>query len=218
MNTGRETRSVEFTYRFVLYEGIVGAEYVYERKTGCVNIRKMDYKKSAKKLILDPNRKSKTKYVALSIEQDNPFVPSKYTIKYNHKDHKQADPNNLPGGYHIHETPADPTQPDNCAITGGHWNPYKRSKEHDPDWAFAKSDEGTHYDFEIGDLSSRYGILGSVSWVMDQFNDWNLPLFGANSCENKSIVFHRLDDNSRLMCFDLVEDKAFDRKANFGFF
>lgn len=224
MNAGQETRSVEFVYRFVLYEG-TAAEYVYERKTGCVNIRKMNYKKSAKKLILDPNRKPKTKYVALSIEQDNPFVPSKYTIKYNHKGHKKADPNNLPGGYHIHETPADPTQPDNCAITGGHWNPYNKNKIDDPDWAYAKSDQGTHYDFEIGDLSSRYGSLGLMGvgnydrvGFVDQFNDWNLPLFGANSCENKSIVFHRLDDNSRLMCFDLVEDKAFDRKANFGFF
>ena len=187
----------------------------------CIRFKKnngdVDFKRANRKLVLDPSRSRSTKYVGLSIEQDNPFVPSKYTIKYNHKDYLKAHPDHLPGGYHIHETPADPAQPDNCAVTGGHWNPYNKNKVEDPDWAYAKSENGTHFDFEIGDLSARYGSLGDQDGLFQQFNDWNLPLFGDNSCVGKSIVFHRADDNSRLMCFDLTEHK-YDRSARFGFF
>jgi len=178
----------------------------------------VDFKRANKKLRLDPNRPFSSKYVGVTIEQDNPFVPTKYTIKYNHKGHNKADPQNLPGGYHVHENPLDPIVPTDCGSTGGHWNPYNKNTNDDPGWAHATSENGTHFDFEIGDLSRRHGVLGDQDGLIGEFNDWNLPLFGENSVVGKSIVFHRHGHSMRLDCHNLVENKNYNRKERFQFF
>ena len=101
-------------------------------------------------------------------------------------------------GYHVHEYPTGPSSlgsPDKCSamFTGGHWNPT------------AISTPGRTSDqFEIGDLSGKFGGLSGLDEISANYSDPNVPLFGPFSVIGRSIVIH-LDDQggTRSLCSDI---------------
>ena len=101
-------------------------------------------------------------------------------------------------GYHVHEYPVGPSSlgsPDKCnaTFTGGHWNPTSISI------SGRTSDQ-----FEIGDLSGKFGGLSGLDEISANYTDPNVPLFGPFSVIGRSIVIH-LDDQggSRSLCSDI---------------
>jgi Cu/Zn superoxide dismutase len=101
-------------------------------------------------------------------------------------------------GYHVHEYPVGPPSlgfPDKCgeAFTGGHWNPT------------AISNPGRTSDqFEIGDLSGKFGGLSGLDEISADYTDPNVPLFGPFSVIGRSIVIHLDDRNgTRSVCSDI---------------
>ncbi len=49
---------------------------------------------------------------------------------------------------------------------------------------------GTFDQYEVGDLSGKYGSLKGKNNVVGRFVDPNLSLFGPQSVERRSIVIH----------------------------
>ena len=99
-------------------------------------------------------------------------------------------------GYHVHEYPVGPQDlgsPAKCdgRYAGGHWNPT------------GVTDSGTTSDqFEIGDLSGKFGGLSGRDQISAVYTDPNIPLFGPFSILGRSIVIHR-PDGSRWICSNI---------------
>ena len=100
-------------------------------------------------------------------------------------------------GYHVHEYPVGPgdSGSDRCAseFTGGHWNPFGIGNNP----AAITSDE-----YEIGDLSGKFGNLSGLDDISDVYSDPNIPLSGPNSILGRSIVIH-YPNGSRWLCSDV---------------
>lgn len=107
--------------------------------------------------------------------------------------------NQSAGGYHIHKWPvpekwsADQKVCENDYVSG-HFNPFAIDTATDP-----APTVGTNDQYEIGDLSSKFGLLTGLGEKADNYTDYNLPLFGINSVIGRSIVIH-YNDGSRWVC------------------
>ncbi|XP_023224241.1 uncharacterized protein LOC111625338 [Centruroides sculpturatus] len=103
-------------------------------------------------------------------------------------------------GFHVHmfPVPYHINQNDNlCGATGGHYNPFQIDPSTSP-----KPGLGTNDQYELGDLSGKYGLLDAGPIFDFYFNihaDFNLPLFGTYSIVGRSVVIHR-PDGSRWIC------------------
>ncbi|CAK8683483.1 unnamed protein product [Clavelina lepadiformis] len=125
----------------------------------------------------------------ISMTQKSPFDPTFTTVSFNGIQ-------SIPAQYHVHKFPVpqrlsesdDRCSNDNVA---GHFNPYAVVVADSPQ-------DGTSDQYEIGDLSGKYGSVTNASH-MGTYEDWNLPLFGYNSVVGRSIVVHR-SDTSRVAC------------------
>ena len=107
---------------------------------------------------------------------------------------------NLASGYHIHSWPV-PQKLDKSEMVcdashvSGHFNPYGVIVSSSP-----AAGTGTDDQYEIGDLSGKYGLLNNKDSVNDTYTDWNLPLFGTNSILGRSVVIHKLAGAARWVC------------------
>ena len=102
----------------------------------------------------------------------------------------------IAAGYHVHAYTVGPgTSPVRCSnrYAGGHWNPLN------------VVDFGTTSDqFEIGDLSSKFGSLAGQNNFYGEYSDPNIPLFGQYSIIGRSIVIHEDDeDGTRWICSNI---------------
>lgn len=98
-------------------------------------------------------------------------------------------------GYHVHKTPvgvgADQCMPQ---YTGGHWNPLGvQYDDHTP----STSDQ-----YEVGDLSGKFGPLTNMDAINETYSDMNIPLFRRNSIVGRSIVIHYAN-GSRWVCANI---------------
>lgn len=73
-----------------------------------------------------------------------------------------------------------------------YWNPYNVNVSNTP-----FPGEGTTDQYEMGDLSGKFGTLENRKKYMKTFNDTMLPLFGATSILGRSIVIHKKEKNLR---------------------
>lgn len=73
----------------------------------------------------------------------------------------------------------------------GHWNPLDVNKTDVP------MEEGTLDQYEMGDLSGKFGSLDNKKRHMAMYNDTMLPLFGPRSVLGRSIVINAKQKNSR---------------------
>ena len=64
---------------------------------------------------------------------------------------------------------------------------------------------GTNDEYEIGDLSGKYGTFLNLSSYRGRHVDYNLPLFGKNSIQGRSIVIHKMKTmrSARWVCADV---------------
>lgn len=74
----------------------------------------------------------------------------------------------------------------------GHWNPL----DVDPNLSPVPT-AGTSDQYEMGDLSGKFGTLDGRRRYMAVYNDTQLPLFGPRSIIGRSIVVHKKDKNAR---------------------
>lgn len=120
----------------------------------------------------------------------------------------------LANGYHVHTIPVQNQLELPCTAdaVGGHFNPWN---------VIATSDNGTRDQYEIGDLSSKYGFLEGLTDIRSIHNDSSLPLFGHNSIVGRSIVVHKLFKGQRWACatigwgFDPDEARQIQAIASF---
>lgn len=74
----------------------------------------------------------------------------------------------------------------------GHWNPWNVNVSGTP-----PSGEGTTDQYEMGDISGKFGTLENKKRCTSTFNDTMLPLFGLKSILGRSIVIHKREKNLR---------------------
>ena len=121
--------------------------------------------------------------------QHSPFDPTQVTVNLNGL-------RSIANGYHVHAYSVGPdSSADRCAnrYTSGHWNPH----------GIMQSGK-TSDQFEIGDLSGKFGYLAGFNDFSGTFTDPNVPLFGPYSILGRSIVIHRNDaDGTRWVCSNI---------------
>ena len=90
-----------------------------------------------------------------------------------------AGPGGPAGGFHVHEFPVPrrrDAEDNPCARTAGHFNPFNVDKSLSP-----AAGEGSFDEYEVGDLSGKYGGLADREERSDAFVDPSLSLFGRYS-------------------------------------
>ncbi|XP_050697419.1 uncharacterized protein LOC126985909 [Eriocheir sinensis] len=100
-------------------------------------------------------------------------------------------------GYHVHMVPVESELEFPCAgsTTLGHYNPLNVTPALSP-----PPTQGTHDQYEMGDLAGKYGGLSDLTWLHKTYNDSNLQLFGSTSIMGRSVVIHKRKDNARWFC------------------
>lgn len=95
--------------------------------------------------------------------------------------------NSLAGGYHIHILPIKPgsTEPCSNANILGHLNPLAWNVSMSP-----APGGGTGDQYEIGDISGKFGMLNGLNQSQAVYMDPNMPLTGPYSIVGRSLVLH----------------------------
>nr|BBG74654.1 superoxide dismutase 6 [Tribolium castaneum] len=99
-------------------------------------------------------------------------------------------------GYHIHITPVEENLEFPCEASSlyDHWNPLNVDPASSP-----RTYHGTPDQYEMGDLSGKFGTLDNQTYYKTDYNDTMLPLFGPKSIVGRSIIIHK-KDTSRWAC------------------
>ena len=130
----------------------------------------------------------------ISISQASPFHPAILDVEL-------GGLHDVAGSFHIHEFPV-PTRHElddvTCAQTGGHFNPYNVDKSTSPGVATGSVDQ-----YEVGDLSGKFGDLKGRERVQGKFVDPSLNLWGPNSVLGRSVVIHHSPVPSRWVCTNI---------------
>ena len=104
----------------------------------------------------------------------------------------------IAGGYHVHVTPVPLTGgPSRCDLAQGHWNPTKIV------YNTTITRSLTSDEYEIGDLSGKFGGLNGQDNIVATYSDPNVPLFGVYSIVGRSLVIHRANNGSRVACANI---------------
>lgn len=106
------------------------------------------------------------------------------------------------GGYHVHLLPIMSGSRHPCSDENihGHFNSL--------DWNITDSPSpgmGTLDQYEVGDLSGKFGMLTGKNDYQDTFTDAHLPLTGPYSIVGRSVVIH-YTNGSRMRCADIEAD------------
>ncbi|XP_061577430.1 uncharacterized protein cusr [Cololabis saira] len=114
--------------------------------------------------------------------------------------------NSQAGGYHVHMLPLIPGSAEPCSSADimGHFNPLA--------WNTSKSPSpgaGTADQYEIGDISGKFGMLYDKDDLLVVCEDPDMPLTGPYSIVGRSLVVHYAN-GSRMTCADISADKDAD--------
>uniref|UniRef100_A0A182WSI4 Superoxide dismutase copper/zinc binding domain-containing protein n=1 Tax=Anopheles quadriannulatus TaxID=34691 RepID=A0A182WSI4_ANOQN len=122
---------------------------------------------------------------------------SEYDLTNAEVDFKGLDQNS---GYHVHVAPVEGDLEFPCedSTVYGHWNPRNVEPKQSPPPAMGSTDQ-----YELGDLSGKFGTLDGVTMYEQAYNDTRLPLFGYESIIGRSIVVHKKEKNRRWACSTL---------------
>ncbi|XP_056125745.1 uncharacterized protein cusr [Rhinichthys klamathensis goyatoka] len=113
--------------------------------------------------------------------------------------------NTRAGGYHVHILPIKSVkEPCSDSNIMGHFNPFSVNATSSP-----ASGIGTVDQYEIGDISGKFGYLTGQNTFQNQYMDGNMPLSGPNSIIGRSLVIH-YNNGSRMMCADISAEDAPD--------
>nr|XP_019939395.1 PREDICTED: uncharacterized protein LOC109627343 [Paralichthys olivaceus] len=111
--------------------------------------------------------------------------------------------NSLAGGYHVHILPIKPgsAQPCSDANIMGHFNPLAWNVSNSP-----KPGTGTVDQYEVGDISGKFGMLNGLSQSEALYEDPNMQLSGPYSIAGRSLVVHYAN-GSRMRCADISAER-----------
>ncbi|XP_049808255.1 uncharacterized protein LOC126251704 isoform X3 [Schistocerca nitens] len=100
-------------------------------------------------------------------------------------------------GFHIHVVPVDPSLEFPCEASSlyDYYNPYNVSLHLSPAPATGTTDQ-----YQMGDLSGKFGTLDGLTSLNSAFNDTHLPLFGPYSIIGRSVVINKKNKNHRWAC------------------
>jgi Cu/Zn superoxide dismutase len=103
-------------------------------------------------------------------------------------------------GYHVHITPVEGDLEFPCenSTLYGHFNPRHVDPKHSPLPSTGSTDQ-----YEMGDLSGKFGMLDGLKEYSTTYNDTELPLFGYESLLGRSIVVHKKEKMLRWACSTL---------------
>lgn len=95
--------------------------------------------------------------------------------------------NTLAGGYHVHILPLRASSADPCSNADilGHYNPLAWNVSNSP-----SPGVGTVDQYEIGDISGKFGTLTNQNTFDAVYEDPNMPLTGPYSIVGRSVVVH----------------------------
>lgn len=112
--------------------------------------------------------------------QDFPHGPTTVNVSLNSL-------SSLAGGYHIHILPIKQGSTEPCSNTNiqGHFNPLAWNVSNSP-----VPGAGTVDQYEIGDISGKFGLLSGLSQLQAAYVDPSLPLTGPYSILGRSLVVH----------------------------
>ena len=132
----------------------------------------------------------------ISFSQKSPFDVTTLHVNLQNLD-------NQGGGYHVHEWPVPQKIQKSDMVCGsedvsGHLNPFNINIH---STSYPAAGNGTPDQYEIGDISGKFGMLSGMSSYNFTYNDPNLPLFGMNSIVGRSMVIHKdLPGGPRWIC------------------
>nr|XP_057901922.1 uncharacterized protein cusr [Doryrhamphus excisus] len=114
--------------------------------------------------------------------------------------------NAMAGGYHVHILPVNPNDTNPCSNANimGHYNPLSVDISLSP-----PPGTGTVDQYEIGDISGKFGLLTGLTESEEVFIDSNLPLTGPHSIVGRSVVIH-YTNGSRMQCATIFADRNTD--------
>ncbi|XP_019732329.1 uncharacterized protein cusr isoform X2 [Hippocampus comes] len=114
--------------------------------------------------------------------------------------------NAMAGGYHVHILPIKPNSSEPCSAANirGHYNPLSVNITLSP-----PPGNGTVDQYEIGDISGKFGLLTGLNQAQELYRDSNLPLTGPHSIVGRSVVIH-YSNGSRMQCADISAEKNVD--------
>lgn len=95
--------------------------------------------------------------------------------------------NSLASGYHVHVLPILPGSADPCSNGNilGHHNPFAINTSQSP-----APGTGTVDQYEIGDISGKFGTLAGLAESRAEYRDRAMPLTGPFSIVGRSVVLH----------------------------
>ncbi|XP_054897062.1 uncharacterized protein LOC129366944 isoform X2 [Poeciliopsis prolifica] len=175
--------------------GIIGRSVViHEAEKGgpriaCANVTEMQVTAAMSGNWLDPGPfKGKVKF-----SQDVPQGPTKIGVSLKNLDF-------LAGGYHVHILPIIVGSIDPCSIANilGRFNPLAWNTSSSP-----SPGEGTVDQYEIGDISGKFGMLTGKNQFKSVFMDPNMPLTGPYSIMGRSVVIH-YTNGSWMTCANIL--------------
>ncbi|XP_074538569.1 uncharacterized protein cusr [Halichoeres trimaculatus] len=110
--------------------------------------------------------------------------------------------NAVASGYHVHILPILPGSKEPCSDANilGHFNPLGVNISNSPE-----AGTGTVDQYEIGDISGKFGLLTGLNELQDTYMDQNMPLTGRHSIVGRSVVVH-YPNGSRMQCADIKAD------------
>ncbi|XP_034454481.1 uncharacterized protein cusr isoform X2 [Hippoglossus hippoglossus] len=111
--------------------------------------------------------------------------------------------NSLAGGYHVHILPIKPgsAQPCSNANIMGHFNPLAWNVSNSP-----TPGTGTMDQYEVGDISGKFGMLNGLSQSEALYEDPDVQLTGPYSILGRSLVVHYAN-GSRMRCADISAER-----------
>uniref|UniRef100_A0A672YNV7 Superoxide dismutase copper/zinc binding domain-containing protein n=1 Tax=Sphaeramia orbicularis TaxID=375764 RepID=A0A672YNV7_9TELE len=114
--------------------------------------------------------------------------------------------NAIAGGYHVHILPIIPGSTNPCSNANilGHFNPFAFNITNSPE-----PGSGTVDQYEVGDISGKFGMLTGLNQLQAVYMDTNLPLRGPHSIVGRSLVVHH-SNGSRLRCADISAERDSD--------
>ncbi|XP_050951372.1 uncharacterized protein cusr [Labeo rohita] len=130
--------------------------------------------------------------------QDSPQGPTILNISF-------TGLNTRAGGYHVHILPIKSTQePCSDANIMGHFNPFSVNAASSP-----APGNGTVDQYEIGDISGKFGDLTGQNNFQNHYMDSNMPLSGPNSIIGRSLVIH-YTNGTRMRCANISAEDSQD--------
>uniref|UniRef100_A0A3Q3FGG5 Superoxide dismutase copper/zinc binding domain-containing protein n=1 Tax=Labrus bergylta TaxID=56723 RepID=A0A3Q3FGG5_9LABR len=95
--------------------------------------------------------------------------------------------NSLAGGYHVHILPLIAGSKEPCSNNNilGHFNPLGVNISNSP-----SPGTGTVDQYEIGDISGKFGLLHDLNELQAVYMDQNMPLTREFSIVGRSVVVH----------------------------